>query len=106
MRHEEFGRGQNTELGWNDPTFGPDCVAKVAHGVVPAHRRGKELCFARAQNSEHATCNAGCNASRMMKGEETLGTLESTIKATEDHHPPGPPGGRRQTQPGQVRGIH
>ena len=47
MRDEEFGRGQNTELGWNDPLFAHDCVAKVTHGVVPAQRRRKGSCFAR-----------------------------------------------------------
>ena len=32
MRDEEFGRGQNPGLGWNDPTFGTRCVAKVTVG--------------------------------------------------------------------------
>jgi hypothetical protein len=41
----------------------------------------------------------------MMKGEETLGTLESTIQATKDNNAPGSPGGIRQNQPGQVRRI-
>ena len=36
MRDEEFGRGQNTRLGWNDPPFGTRCVAKVTRGVAPA----------------------------------------------------------------------
>jgi hypothetical protein len=38
MRDEEFGRGQNTGLGWNDPTLATRCVAKVTRGVVPAHK--------------------------------------------------------------------
>ena len=45
MRDEEFGRGQNTELGWNDPTFCHDCVAKVTRGVVPAQCRGEARCL-------------------------------------------------------------
>ena len=32
MRDEEFGPGQNTELGWNDPGFGLLRVAKVPMG--------------------------------------------------------------------------
>ena len=38
-------RGQNTELGGSDPTFGPS-VSKVTHGVAPAHRRtSSAVCF-------------------------------------------------------------
>src|ERR1700741_4872671 len=55
----------------------------------PAQRKGS--CFARAQESEHAVCNAGCNASRMTKGERQLGTFESTIKTAENYDTPGPP---------------
>jgi hypothetical protein len=36
VHDEEFGRGQNTGMGWNDPTFGPGYVAKVTREVVPA----------------------------------------------------------------------
>jgi len=48
VRDREFGRGKNTKLGWNDPTFGPGYVAKVTRGVVPAHSGGTKPCFARA----------------------------------------------------------
>jgi excisionase family DNA binding protein len=41
-----------------------------------------------------------------MKGAETLGTSESTVKATENYNPSGPPGRRSQTQPRRVRRIH
>ena len=34
----QFGRGQNTVLGWSDPTFGHGSVAKVIRGVAPAHK--------------------------------------------------------------------
>jgi len=47
VHDEEFGRGQNTGMGWNDPTFGPGSVAKATRGVVPAHRKGEGWCFAR-----------------------------------------------------------
>ena len=50
MRDEEFGRGQNTGLGWNDPTLATRCVAKVTRGVVPAHKEKVEMVFARAQS--------------------------------------------------------
>ena len=45
MRDEEFGRGQNTELGWNDPAFCHNCVAKVTRGVVPAQYGGGARCL-------------------------------------------------------------
>jgi hypothetical protein len=35
-RNDQFGRGQNAALGWSDPTFGYDSVAKVNRGVAPA----------------------------------------------------------------------
>jgi hypothetical protein len=35
-RDDQFGRGQNTVLGWSDPTFGHRSVSKV-NGVAPAH---------------------------------------------------------------------
>ena len=63
MREKEFWRGQNLGLGWNDPTFGTHSVAKVTRGVVPAHKEEVGIVFARAQCSEHAACNARCNAS-------------------------------------------
>ena len=33
---DQFGRGQNTVLGWSDPTFRHDSVPKVMLGVAPA----------------------------------------------------------------------
>jgi hypothetical protein len=36
-RDDQFGRGQNTVLGWSDPTFAHGSVAKVTLGVAPAH---------------------------------------------------------------------
>jgi len=58
------------------------------------------------QESENTSCDAGCNGSQITKGAETLGTFESTIEATEDYNPSGPPGGRGQTQSRQVRRVH
>ena len=46
---EQFGRGQNTGLGWSDPTFVHGSVPKVIRGVAPAHLRGDRAeCFVRA----------------------------------------------------------
>ena len=36
-RDDQFGRGQNTVMGWSDPTLGHGSVPKVTHGVAPAH---------------------------------------------------------------------
>ena len=58
------------------------------------------------QDSENTDCNAGCNGSRIAKGEETLGDTEVTIEATKNDDAAGPFGGRSQAQPGQVRRIH
>src|SRR5215472_14338008 len=41
----------------------------------------------------------------MTKGDRSLGTFEGTIETTEDYNPSGPPGGRSQTQPRQVRRV-
>jgi hypothetical protein len=38
-RSDQFGRGQNTGLGWSDPTFVHVSVPKVIRGVAPALRR-------------------------------------------------------------------
>jgi hypothetical protein len=46
---DEFGRGQNTGLGWSDPTFVHVSVPKVIRGVAPAQLRGDRAeCFVRA----------------------------------------------------------
>ena len=37
---DQFGRGQNTGLGWSDPTFVHVSVPKVIRGVAPAQLRG------------------------------------------------------------------
>jgi hypothetical protein len=37
---DPFGRGQNTGLGWSDPTFVHGSVPKVIRGVAPAQLRG------------------------------------------------------------------
>lgn len=47
-RDSQLGRGQNTGLGWSDPTFWPVPVPKVISGVAPARRRNKRAaCFVR-----------------------------------------------------------
>jgi hypothetical protein len=46
---DHFGRGQNTGLGWSDPTFVHVSVPKVMRGVAPAQLRGDRAeCFVRA----------------------------------------------------------
>ncbi len=46
---DQFRRGQNTGLGWSDPTFVHVSVPKVIRGVAPAHLRGDRAeCFASA----------------------------------------------------------
>ena len=46
---DQFGRGQNTGLGWSDPTFVHVSVPKVVRGVAPAQLRGDRAeCFVRA----------------------------------------------------------
>ena len=48
-RDDQFGRGQNTGLGWSDPTFVHVSVPKVIRGVAPAQLRGDRAeCFVRA----------------------------------------------------------
>ena len=52
---DQFGRGQNTGLGWSDPTFVHVSVPKVIRGVAPAQLRGDRAeCFVRA-----AFCSRG-----------------------------------------------
>ena len=47
--NDQIGRGQNTGLGWSDPTFVHVSVPKVIRGVAPAQLRGKRAeCFVRA----------------------------------------------------------
>lgn len=46
---DQLGRGQNTGLGWSDPTFVHVSVPKVIRGVAPAQLRGDRAeCFVRA----------------------------------------------------------
>ena len=46
---DKFGRGQNTGLGWSDPTFVHVSVPKVIRGVAPAQLRGDRAeCSVRA----------------------------------------------------------
>jgi hypothetical protein len=47
--NDQFGRGQNTGLGWSDPTFVHVSVPKVIRGVAPAQLRGDRAeCFVRS----------------------------------------------------------
>src|SRR5580704_8648843 len=50
-KSDHFGRGQNTVLGWSDPTFSQMLVAKKTTGVAPAQHNFRR-CFARAMKSE------------------------------------------------------
>ena len=38
QRDDQFGRAQNTELGWSDPTFAHGSVPKVSRGSLPAQQ--------------------------------------------------------------------
>jgi hypothetical protein len=38
-RDDQFGRGQNTVLGWSDPTFAHGSVAKVMHGSLQPNKK-------------------------------------------------------------------
>lgn len=47
-RNDQFGRVQNTGLGWSDPTFVHGSVPKVLRGVAPAQLRDDcAECFVR-----------------------------------------------------------
>jgi hypothetical protein len=53
--NDQFGRGQNTGLGWSDPTLVHGSVPKVIRGVAPAQVRGDRAeCFVPA-----AFCSRG-----------------------------------------------
>jgi len=53
---DQFGRRQNTGLGWSDPTFVHVSVPKVIRGVAPAQLRGDHAkCFARVQIEKGTT---------------------------------------------------
>ena len=55
-RGGEFGRGQNTGLGWSDPTFVHVSVPKVIRGVAPAQLRGDRAeYFVRVQMGRRTT---------------------------------------------------
>src|SRR6266403_5719460 len=87
-------RKTKTKSGGRGPHFLAVHPPKSFVGSLPPVTQEARPCNGRVQESEQSFCNAGCNASRITKGEETLGTSESTVKATEDFDPPGPPGGR------------
>jgi hypothetical protein len=38
-RDDQFGRGQNTVLGWSDPTFAHGSVPKVSRGSLQPNRK-------------------------------------------------------------------
>jgi hypothetical protein len=46
-RDDQFGRGQNPVLGWSDPTFAHDCVAKVNRGSLQPNKKLPAVCAAR-----------------------------------------------------------
>jgi len=55
-REGQFGRGQNTGLGWSDPTFVHVSVPKVIRGVAPAQLRGDRAeYFVRVQMGTRTT---------------------------------------------------
>jgi len=53
---DQIGRGQNTGLGWSDPTFVHASVPKVIRGVAPAQLRGDRAeCFVQRSISQQGT---------------------------------------------------
>jgi len=46
-RDDQFGRGENPELGWSDRTFARDCVAKVNRGSLQPNKKLPAVCTAR-----------------------------------------------------------
>jgi hypothetical protein len=55
-REGQFGRGQNTGLGWSDPTFVHVSVPKVIRGVAPSQLRGDRAeYFVRVQMGRRTT---------------------------------------------------
>ncbi|HKV61750.1 MAG TPA: hypothetical protein VJO16_07550 [Candidatus Acidoferrum sp.] len=39
LRDDQFGRAQNTELGWSDPTFAHGSVPKVSRGSLQPNKK-------------------------------------------------------------------
>src|SRR5207247_7748047 len=74
-----------------EPRFFAAKPPKSFVGSLPPAPSPSGPCFARVQGSQQAICNALCNASRITKGGETLGTLESTVEATKKYNPSGAP---------------
>src|SRR5690348_5231861 len=50
-RDDQFGRGQNPVLGWSDPTFAHDSVAKVNRGSLQPTRFLSMFCLPAPPNS-------------------------------------------------------
>src|SRR6516162_9379468 len=104
MRDEEFGAGKTSVWAGTTPLLAPLRGQSDPRGrSSPQGKSGDGVCP--RPKPQHAVCNASCKTPRMMKGDRTLGTFESTIKATKNHNAPGSPGRRSQTQPGQVRRV-
>jgi excisionase family DNA binding protein len=73
----QFGHGQNTGLGWSDPTFVHVSVPKVIRGVAPAQLRGDRAGVFCQRNISHQ------GATVMNNGEEKhieLLTVQETAK--------------------------
>ena len=68
---DQFGRGQNTGLGWSDPTFVHVSVPKVIRGVAPAQLRGDRAeCFVRVQMGAVKTLNLEFEIDRSERGPQ------------------------------------
>lgn len=52
-----FGHGQNTLLGWSDPTFWRRAVAKVTQGVAPAQTSLRSRAVNRVKEVRIASCS-------------------------------------------------
>jgi hypothetical protein len=85
MRDEEFGRGQNTELGWNDPTFAHGSVTKVTQGSFqPSVERRHGVLPVCIQSSKQS-CMRQKNKSQIQKGDKRDASFESTTQTTQNH---------------------
>jgi len=67
-RDDQFGRGQNTGLGWSDPTFVHVSVPKVIRGVAPAQLRGDR---AECLSAQHFAAGGHSDEQRRRKTHRT-----------------------------------
>ncbi len=85
---DKFGRGQNTGLGWSDPTFVHVSVPKVIRGVAPAQLRGDRAeCFVRAVFQWRTTVmnNGDGNHTELLAVHEITRLLKVPVSCVHGH---------------------